>query len=353
YPRSARLLHDLVQSHWSVTLYPLLFPDDPWSAIRAAFPPEMEVALGLGEPGLRRFLQERRGYYDAILVSRPHNMRTLLEAGGQSLDGVRLIYDAEAIFATREADRLALAGTPVSPARERALVEAEMQLARAAHTIVSVSERDADRFRTAGCPDVQVLGFALAPDPTPQTYAARGDLLFVGALDDDPSPNTDSLLWFAAEVMPLLDTLIGESYRLAVAGRCAAARVARLAGPRIRLLGRVDDLAPLYAAARLFIAPTRYAAGIPLKVQEAAARGVPVVATPLLAGQLGWRDGCELLTGASAAEFAAACARAWSDPELWRELREQALARVAADCDPQRFFQSVARVMAPSLRHSG
>ena len=68
----------------------------------------------------------------------------------------------------------------------------------------------------------------------------------------------------------------------------------------------VDDLTPLYDDARVFVAPTRYSAGISLKVIEAAARGVPIVCTPLVARQLGWISGEELLTAETPAEFACA-----------------------------------------------
>lgn len=347
YPRSSRLLHELHRQDWLVTMYPLVSPEDRWNDIRAAFPPTMEVALGHGEAGLAEFLRARDGYYDAILVSRPHNMQRFLAARGGTHRNARLIYDAEAIFATRESARMALAGDAVSPLRQQAMLEAEMKLARAAQTVVTVSEQNAEQMRTAGCVDVQVLGYSLFLEPTPKGFDARADLLFVGALDDDPSPNTDGLIWFVTKVMPVLDGLIGDGYRLVVAGRCGAKRIAALAGPRIRLLGRVPDLGPLYASARVFVAPARYAAGIPLKVQEAAARGVPIVATPLLAQQLDWQDGRELLAGGSPQDFAAACARAWSDPELWRQLRDNALAHVARDCDPAGFARGVAQLMAP------
>lgn len=353
YPRAARMLEELVAAGWFVTFYPLVFPDDDWADIRARFPATIEVALGQGEAGLRRFLREREGYYDAILVSRPHNMRCFLEALGRRSADARVIYDAEAIFATRELERLALAGTVVSTARQRALFEEEMRLAGAARTVVAVSERDAERFREHGCSDVRVLGHALVPEPSLPEHAARSDLLFVGALDDDPSPNTDSLLWFASEVMPRLDALIGTEYRLLVAGRCRAERVARLAGPRIRLLGRVEDLAPLYASARLFVAPTRFAAGLPHKVHEAAARGLPVVTRSLLAEQLGWQTGRELLTGDTPEAFASACARAYCDAGLWQRLRDAALAAVAVDCDPATFARQLNRIMGPGLRRAG
>lgn len=350
YPRSARLLHELVADGWFVTLYPLLFAQDDWEEIRARFPATMEVMLGYGELSLRRLLQVRRDYYDVIMICRPHNMRSFLNVCGRNLPKANLIYDAEAIFAPRDVERLMLSGTAVSAARKRALLEEELQLARAAQTVVTVSELDAELFRNFGHPDVHVLGYALTPDPTLPAHGDRTDLLFVGALDDDPSPNTDSILWFAFEVMPHLDALIGSKYRLLVAGRCRAERIASLAGARIRLLGRVEDLSTLYASARVFIAPTRFAAGIPIKIQEAAARGVPVVGRSLLARQLGWQDERDLLVGDTPQAFATACARLYRDAALWHRVRNAALDRVAIDCDPAKFASEISRIVGSSPR---
>ena len=99
----------------------------------------------------------------------------------------------------------------------------------------------------------------------------------------------------------------------------------------MRILGRVEELTPLYARARLLIAPTRYAGGIPHKVHEAAAQGVPVVATPLLAAQLDWTDGQELLVGETPEAFAGACARLLREGDLWQAIRDRALARLAEE----------------------
>ncbi|MBV9786452.1 MAG: glycosyltransferase, partial [Acidisphaera sp.] len=348
YPRASALLHALAEAGWFITFYPLLFAEDEWEAVYAAFPRAMEVMLGEGEAGLPGFVAERKDYFDAVLVSRPHNMRRFLAAGGQAMRA-RLIYDAEAVFATREIQLLALAGRPVPPDRQAAMVAAEMQLARAADAVLTVSAREAGLFREAGIAEVHVLGHALAPQPTATPFDERAGLLFVGALHDDPSPNTDSLLWFVREVMPLLDGRIGTDWTLIVAGRATAARVRALAGPRVRLLGRVADLAPFYGRARGFVAPTRYAGGIPHKVHEAAAYGLPAVATGLLAGQLGWSE-AELLIADTPEAFAEACARLLRDPALWQRLREAALDRLVAECDPGAFRGAVAGIMAATGR---
>ena len=107
------------------------------------------------------------------------------------------------------------------------------------------------------------------------------------------------------------------------------------------VLGGVADLRPLYDEARVFVAPTRFASGIPLKVIHAAAHGLPVVATSLLAKQLAWQDGRELLQADSADDFAVACATLHEDPVLWDRVRTNALGRAAGDYSTRAFSKAL------------
>jgi len=51
--------------------------------------------------------------------------------------------------------------------------------------------------------------------------------------------------------------------------------------PGVRVTGRVADVRPYYAQAKVAVVPFRYGGGTKLKVLEAMALGVPVVATPV------------------------------------------------------------------------
>jgi glycosyltransferase involved in cell wall biosynthesis len=110
----------------------------------------------------------------------------------------------------------------------------------------------------------------------------------------------------------------------------------------------VADTTPLYEAARIFIAPTRFAAGTPYKIYEAAAMGLPCVVTTLLAEQLGWRDGEELLAvpADEPMAFAAAIARLYHDEALWMRLRAGALKRLARENSPADFARAVKNLLA-------
>ena len=70
-------------------------------------------------------------------------------------------------------------------------------------------------------------------------------------------------------------------------GARPAAAVHRLASkPGIEVFGDVDDLGTFLARARVAIAPMASGSGVPIKILEALAAGIPVIADPWSAGGL-------------------------------------------------------------------
>jgi glycosyltransferase involved in cell wall biosynthesis len=106
-------------------------------------------------------------------------------------------------------------------------------------------------------------------------------------------------------------------------------------------MGRQASIEDFYDNCRVFIAPTRFAAGIPHKVHEAAANGIPSVVTPLLAGQLDWRDETELLVAESGDKFTKQCLRLYQNGGLWQAVQDGGSAAVARDCSKQGFRDSL------------
>jgi glycosyltransferase involved in cell wall biosynthesis len=113
--------------------------------------------------------------------------------------------------------------------------------------------------------------------------------------------------------------------------------------------GMVADLEPLYDAHRLFVAPTRFAAGIPYKIYEAASYGLPVIASQLLCRQMGWENGQELLAAdiADPADFAQRLVALYRDEALWRQLRANALDRLCRENAPEGYVETIRRILQP------
>ncbi len=347
FPRARELVHSLHEGGAFVSHYPMACPVVDFDEAYAVLPREVEIVAGQGITGLAQFLRERAGFYHAVIVSRPHNMDRFLLACHEApafLASTTLVYDAEAIFATREALKAEVLGTAPSQEDHGVALARELRMAEAAHCVLTVSDAEARHFRDAGCQDVRVLGHGIAAQPTPAAHGERRHLLFVGRVAEEDSPNVDSVRWFVREVMPRLDQRIGDGYVLDIVGSHSEGLVSALGGDRITFHGRIEDIRGFYDRARVFVAPTRFSAGIPIKVQEAAAHGLPVVASELVAGQLGWGPGGELLSAATAEAFAEACARLYLDASLWDQTRQAALSAVARDCAPST-FQGVVRAV--------
>lgn len=346
-PRARLMVQALAQHH--LTLFPLWDFDDDWRDVYASIPETVEVMLGVGAAGLERFLEQRPGVYDVLVVSRPPNMafvETLWSKRPGLFDGMRLVYDAEAIFALRDIGQAAVRGQPMPLEKARQLLDDELALVHRADTVLCVSVTEADMFRAAGAPNVRLLSHAMETRSNPPGWDGRSGLLFVGAIHPN-TPNEDSLLWFCEHVTPILRGLGADLFALSIVGDCTSDKVARLAGEHIRLIGRVEDLAPWYDKHRVFIAPTRFGAGVPAKVIEAACNGIPVVATPLLVRQLGWRDGVEIASGDTADAFAEAVAKLHGSHEVWSRLSQAMAARTRALYAPQQFAATLASVIHP------
>lgn len=348
YPRACTFLRALHRCGYFVTLYPLSAANEPLDTIYSDIPRDVEIVHGPGMDQLESFLQARRGYYSKIVVSRPHNMRTLkpiIESHPDWFSRVTVIYDAEALFTLRDISLRELTGGPLSSEMTMAAIQEEIDLTSIADQIVSVSDAERQVFIDHGIPKQKtfVLGHSLEIAPTVTPFDERSGLLFVGAIHDG-SPNADSLWWFLNEVFPRIQKALGNTIGLTIAGINTCEKLQALAGETIRITGPVPSLRHLYETSRLFIAPTRFAAGISHKVHEAAAAGLPVVTTSLVAAQLGW-SGRKLCIADSPEEFAASCIQAYTDEMRWNAMRRAALERVQVDCSPEAFDRTVAEIL--------
>jgi glycosyltransferase involved in cell wall biosynthesis len=260
----------------------------------------------------------------------------------------RIVLDTEAVAAPRDLARDALRGK-VSKRTLEKTAQDELASAYFCQKIVAVNELDAATIRDAGFTNVAILGHARRLEPGSTPFEERSGLLFLGAIHDQESPNLDGLEWFVEQVLPLLDAQLPDGADITIAGYVnRRIDLSRLAGARrVVLAGQVEDLGNLYARHRVFFAPTRYAGGIPFKLHEAASFGLPIVASAILAAQLGWRDGVELLASpADPAAFAAQILRLYEDSALWQQVRDGALGRLAAENGFASYADQISQILA-------
>jgi glycosyltransferase involved in cell wall biosynthesis len=103
--------------------------------------------------------------------------------------------------------------------------------------------------------------------------------------------------------------------------------------PRVRVLGFVDDLSSVYPRARCAVVPLLQGGGSPLKLIEAFAYGLPVLATPRAVAGLDVRPGTDCLVADGPDAFAAALVRVLCDgaPDVARAGRRLAEERYSIE----------------------
>jgi len=146
-------------------------------------------------------------------------------------------------------------------------------------------------------------------------------LLFVGNLTY--APNVEAVSTLVETVLPAVRRRLRRPVRVTLVGSHDR-RTDGLAGPAVDVRGYVPDLGPVYAAADVVVVPLEAGAGTRIKLLEAFAYGVPVVASSVAASGLAVSDGRHLLLADGAAETAAAVDRIVGDPALASRLAEEA-----------------------------
>jgi glycosyltransferase involved in cell wall biosynthesis len=137
-------------------------------------------------------------------------------------------------------------------------------------------------------------------------------VVFVGGLDY--RPNVEALRWYRAVVLPALDRLTPRSVTLHAFGFAPDAVRAELESDRIVLHGFVRDLDAALEPLSIFVAPILDVGGIKIKVVEAMASGLCVVATTAAVAAIGAKNAEHCLVADDPQAFAAAVASVLGDP---------------------------------------
>ncbi|MEI6682311.1 MAG: glycoside hydrolase family 99-like domain-containing protein [Bacteroidota bacterium] len=110
------------------------------------------------------------------------------------------------------------------------------------------------------------------------SFGTRNDLLFVGGFLHQP--NVDAVLWFLAEVWPLI-TAAFPAIQFNIVGSDPPEEFLKMANKNVNMLGFLSNeaLEQIYLHSRMVVAPLRYGAGVKGKIVEAMYYGLPVVTT--------------------------------------------------------------------------
>ena len=165
----------------------------------------------------------------------------------------------------------------------KTIARLERRYLEQADAVLTVSDTDRETFAkivprskiTTVQTGVDVEYFRPAPDKEKPDV-----MVFTGSMDW--MPNEDGILYFVAEVLPLIRREISGA-QLVIVGRSPSARVRELAAQdsHIQVTGTVDDIRPYMDQAAVYVVPLRIGGGTRIKIFEGMAEGKPVVSTTL------------------------------------------------------------------------
>jgi polysaccharide biosynthesis protein PslH len=155
-------------------------------------------------------------------------------------------------------------------------------------------------------------------------------------------PNREGARWFLDRVWSRVEAALPQAV-LHVVGLPVRA------GAGVRARRAPADSREAFAGGAFLVVPLRVAAGVRMKILEAWARGVPVVATPEAAQGLDAADGRELLLAREPGEFALALRRLHEEPGLAAALVAAGRDRLAARHDPEAIAARLVEVYASAV----
>ena len=203
--------------------------------------------------------------------------------------------------------------------------------------VVAMSEKDAELLGPAAPAVVLANGVDLERfRPEPETPGER--LLFIGSFRH--FPNIAAYRFFTEQVWPLLRDKFPRMTVTVVCGadhltywRAFADSPEPRPEERIRMLGFVSDVRPLYVETNLAIVPTTVSAGTNVKVLEAMAMRRAVVSTTSGCAGLGMLHGHSVWVADTPEAFGAGIATLIGDPERREQIARAAELHAARNFD--------------------
>jgi glycosyltransferase involved in cell wall biosynthesis len=218
----------------------------------------------------------------------------------------------------------------------------ELALARQAYAVITPSTFEADLLRKdAPGANVHAIPWAVGTVANPPPWRLRDGVLFVGGYAH--APNVDAAAFLVRKIMPLV-WATRPDVTCILAGSHMPASIRSLAGPRVRILGYVEDLTALLCSVRLTVAPLRFGAGLKGKVLDSLAAGVPCVMTPIAAEGFDLPPELAALVGLTPGEIAAKIASVFADETSFQRLSSAATALANARFSRQVIDGLMARI---------
>ena len=188
--------------------------------------------------------------------------------------------------------------------------------------VVSITQNDADYFRSEGCrKPIVAIPFGITPSMPDNVVEEPNSLFHLGSMDW--LPNREGIKWFLDQVWPLVHERMPQ-LTLYLAGRKMPDDLMRLQMPGVKVVGEVPDAMYFIGSKQINVVPLLSGSGIRVKIIEAMSLGKAVVATTVGAQGIGYTDGHNLLIADTPQQFVDQIQRCIADPDFCKALGRNA-----------------------------
>lgn len=295
------------------------------------------------------FLGKRGADFDLVIISRHYVATKYLGIVRQLAPNALIVFDTVDLHFLREERMAELNGSVAARIAVRATRETELALIRGADVTLVVSHAEKELLeRIEPQSRVMILSTIYELQDGGKPFDERSGLVFIGGFRHPP--NTDAIIWYATEVLPLVRERL-PGVKTYVVGGDVPLSLKALAADDLVFTGYVPDVAPYLTGCRLSISPLRYGAGVKGKVNHAMSYGLPVVATSPSIEGMHLTEGSDVLVGDTPEAFADAVARAYNDRQLWHALADGGQANIRTHFSRAGALRALTRLLALTAEH--
>jgi len=279
-----------------------------------------------GYTDIRSHLQRFGNGYSVAIISLPEMGVRYLSLVRAYAAQAQLNYDTVDLHHIRLGMEAKITGNKNLAKTAEKYRQLEMACCTSADRVFAITENE-KRSILENWPNtrVDVIPNIHSASVSPHPWSMREGLVFIGNYNH--TPNVDAVVWFVREVLPLIRRGM-PGIKFKILGNNPPDSVNSLASHNVMVAGWVPDPAPYFDAARVFVAPLRYGAGMKGKLGQAMSLGLPVVTTRIGAEGMGLEDNVHALIADTPEAFSAAVLRLHGDEALWQRIQRESAAHV-------------------------